>query len=164
MMKMKPKYETPKDVYEKLDRRFRFTADLSSVKIGKRDADGPKINWKLRNFVKPSLGEDIHKWIVQALCACSKGRLVVMLLPARTDTEYFHKYILRYAREIWFVKGRLKFGSMKEGAPFPSMIVIFRRYPRGENIPIRIRSVNTKLTGIRSHAKRLKGAKSDRTK
>lgn len=49
---------------------------------------------------------------------------VVMLIPARTDTKWFHEYIYKKA-EIRFIKGRLKFGDSKNSAPFPSMVVIF---------------------------------------
>lgn len=49
---------------------------------------------------------------------------VVMLIPSRTDTKWFHEYIYGKA-EIRFIKGRLKFNDGKESAPFPSMIVIF---------------------------------------
>jgi site-specific DNA-methyltransferase (adenine-specific) len=48
-----------------------------------------------------------------------------MLIPARTDTKYFHDFILNRS-EVRFVKGRLKFGDAKDAAPFPSMIVVFR--------------------------------------
>ena len=51
---------------------------------------------------------------------------VVMLIPARTDTKYFHNYIYHDAKEIRFIKGRLKFGNSKNSAPFPSMIVIYQ--------------------------------------
>ena len=54
-----------------------------------------------------------------------KNTLVVMLIPARTDTKYFHDFIYRKA-EIRFIRGRLKFGNAKTAAPFPSMVVIFR--------------------------------------
>ena len=53
------------------------------------------------------------------------GTVVVMLIPARTDTKYFHDYIL-HRSEIRFIKGRLRFGDSKMNAPFPSMVVIFR--------------------------------------
>ena len=49
-----------------------------------------------------------------------------MLIPSRTDTKAFHKYILPYA-ELRFIKGRLKFGNSKENAPFASVVVIFRK-------------------------------------
>jgi site-specific DNA-methyltransferase (adenine-specific) len=53
------------------------------------------------------------------------GGVVVMLLPARTDTKWFHEYI--YGKcEIRFIKGRLKFGGCKNAAPFPSMVCVFR--------------------------------------
>lgn len=51
--------------------------------------------------------------------------IVVMLIPARTDTRYFHEFIYHKAREIRFIKGRLKFGDQKNSAPFPSMVVVF---------------------------------------
>lgn len=55
----------------------------------------------------------------------SDGGVVVLLIPARTDTIYFHEYIYNKA-EIRFLKGRLKFGGSKNSAPFPSMVVVFR--------------------------------------
>ena len=51
--------------------------------------------------------------------------LVVMLIPARTDTAYFHDYIYKKAKEIRFIRGRLHYNDAKQAAPFPSMIVIF---------------------------------------
>ena len=54
-----------------------------------------------------------------------------MLIPARTDTKWFHKYIYGKA-EIRFVKGRLKFGDSNNSAPFPSMVVIFKNKKEGE--------------------------------
>lgn len=48
-----------------------------------------------------------------------------MLIPARTDTKYFHEYIYHNTKEIRFIKGRLKFGNAKNSAPFPSMVVVF---------------------------------------
>jgi len=65
------------------------------------------------------------------------GTLVVMLIPARTDTKYFHEYIYGKA-EIRFVRGRLKFGGQKNAAPFPSMVVVFRAeatQPRNTDLP-----------------------------
>jgi len=52
------------------------------------------------------------------------GTRVVMLIPARTDTSYFHDYIYHKA-ELRFIRGRLHYNDGKTGAPFPSMIVIF---------------------------------------
>ena len=47
-----------------------------------------------------------------------------MLIPARTDTKYWHDYVMR-ASEVYFVKGRLKFGDSQNSAPFPSAVVVF---------------------------------------
>jgi site-specific DNA-methyltransferase (adenine-specific) len=54
------------------------------------------------------------------------GKTVVFLLPARTDTRWFHDFVLPRAAEIRFIRGRLKFGGSKNAAPFPSMVVVFR--------------------------------------
>lgn len=68
----------------------------------------------------------IGEWVKKAFYEGRKDNtLVVLLIPARTDTKYFHDYILHRA-EVRFIKGRLKFGDAKNSAPFPSMIVIFR--------------------------------------
>ena len=57
------------------------------------------------------------------------------LLPARTDTRWFHRHIYENPRaEIRFVKGRLKFGGAANSAPFPSMIVIFRTEEESEDV------------------------------
>lgn len=75
-----------------------------------------------RVFCNPPYGQAIKEWVKK--CAESDAELVVMLIPARTDTKYFHEYIYGKA-EIRFVRGRLKFGGCKNSAPFPSMVVIF---------------------------------------
>jgi site-specific DNA-methyltransferase (adenine-specific) len=71
-------------------------------------------------------GTEIKKWVEKSFRESHKANtIVVMLIPARTDTSYFHDYIL-HRSEIRFIKGRLKFGDSKSAAPFPSMLVIFR--------------------------------------
>ena len=72
------------------------------------------------------LYSEISKWVEKAFYETRKDNtLVVLLIPSRTDTKYFHNYIL-HRTEIRFVKRRLKFGNGKNSAPFPSMVVIFR--------------------------------------
>lgn len=79
-----------------------------------------------RVFCNPPYGNEISKWVEKGYReGCKDNTLVVMLIPARTDTRYFHNFIL-HRSEIRFVSGRLKFGDGKGCAPFPSMIVIFR--------------------------------------
>lgn len=77
-----------------------------------------------RVFCNPPYGRAIKDWVKKA---SESNTLVVMLIPARTDTQYFHNYIYNKPNvEIRFIKGRLKFGDSKNSAPFPSMVVIFR--------------------------------------
>ena len=76
-------------------------------------------------FLNPPYSQ-ISQWVAKAFYESRQDNtLVVMLIPSRTDTRYFHDYIYQRA-EIRFVKGRLKFGDGKNSAPFPSMLVIFR--------------------------------------
>lgn len=77
-------------------------------------------------FCNPPYGRDLKAWVEKSYREGHKeNTLVVLLIPARTDTSYFHDFILNRS-EIRFIRGRLKFGGSKNGAPFPSMIVIFR--------------------------------------
>ncbi len=75
------------------------------------------------NFVNPPYSR-IKDWCQKAYNESRKGKRVVMLIPSRTDTQYWHDYIMK-AKEIRFIKGRLKFGDSKHNAPFPSAIIIF---------------------------------------
>lgn len=77
-------------------------------------------------FCNPPYGKEMYKWVEKCYFEGRKERTtVVLLIPARTDTKYFHDFII-HRTEIRFIKGRLKFGNSKNAAPFPSMLVIFR--------------------------------------
>lgn len=77
-------------------------------------------------FCNPPYGRAIKDWIVKAYEEAQKpNTIVVLLIPARTDTTYFHDYIYQ-KHEIRFIRGRLKFGDSKNAAPFPSMLVIMK--------------------------------------
>ena len=127
-------WETPDDLFEKVNAEFRFTLDAASshenAKCEKhytKQEDGLSKNWGGETvWVNPPYGKELPTWISK--CA-HEGRkpntTVVMLIPARTDTKAFHEHIYGKA-EIRFIKGRLKFKGAKTGAPFPSMLVIFR--------------------------------------
>ncbi len=122
-------WETPKELFDELHREFRFTIDTCAHSQNKKldrywdkEIDGLSQDWsKERCWMNPPYGREIGKWIKKA---AESGGLVVALLPARTDTKWFHEYILGKA-EIRFLRGRLKFGGSKNSAPFPSMIVIW---------------------------------------
>ena len=79
-----------------------------------------------RVFCNPPYGSEIKKWVEKGYREGTKDNtVVVLLIPARTDTTYFHDFIYHRC-EIRFVRGRLKFGDSATSAPFPSMLVIFR--------------------------------------
>lgn len=127
-------WETPQIFFNKLNEEFHFTLDpcatTQNAKCAKyftKDIDGLSQSWKdERVYCNPPYGKEISKWIEKAFYETNNGRgIVVMLLPARTDTKYFHDYIYGKA-ELRFIRGRLKFGNAKNSAPFPSMVVIFR--------------------------------------
>ena len=112
---------TPKKVYENLDKEFNFDFDPCPKDP---DFDGLSISWSKTNFINPPFQQQ-RLWIKKAYEESLKGKVCVMLLPARTDTRIFHEIILPFSKEIRFIKGRLKFEQYNNPAPFPSMIVIF---------------------------------------
>lgn len=129
----KQEWGTPQDLFNRLDEEFCFTVDVcanaDNAKCGKywtEEDDGLSKSWEgERCFMNPPYGREISKWVEKA--RFSNRCTVVCLLPARTDTRWFHDYILGVA-EIRFIKGRLRFQGAKNSAPFPSMIVIYRNY------------------------------------
>lgn len=127
-------WATPQDFFNELNKEFEFTldpcADDKNHKCERyftNKEDGLLQDWRGHHvFCNPPYGRQIYKWVEKCYTEGTKEKtVVVMLIPARTDTKYFHDFIMHRA-EIRFVKGRLKFGGSKTGAPFPSMIVIFR--------------------------------------
>ena len=126
-------WATPQSFYEDLDREFNFNLDPCADSQNHKcenyytaEDDGLSQNWGgYKVFCNPPYS-NIAAWVEKAYReGCKDNTLVVLLIPARTDTRYFHDYIL-HRSEIRFVKGRLKFGEGKNSAPFPSMVVIFR--------------------------------------
>jgi len=123
MTSLSPHWATPKWLYEELNKEFNFNDDPCPL----NGEGGLDRNWGTSTFVNPPYGRAIVKWIEKAWIEYEAGNTIVMLLPSRTDTRWFHNYILPFAKEIRFIKGRLKFGDAKNSAPFPSCIVIFRK-------------------------------------
>ena len=127
-------WTTPQEFFDKLNEEFNFNLDPCSTdenhkcdRYFTKKQDGLKQDWGgQRVFVNPPYGTEISKWVEKSYREGIKDNtLVVMLIPARTDTKYFHDFIL-HRSEIRFIKGRLKFGEGNNSAPFPSMLVIFR--------------------------------------
>lgn len=123
-------WETPLSFFNLLDNEFHFDCDVCALpenakckKFYSPEENGLLKNWGGTCWCNPPYGRKIGEWVKKA---SESNATVVMLLPARTDTKWFHEYILNKA-EIRFIKGRLKFGNSKNSAPFPSMVVIFRK-------------------------------------
>ena len=115
-------WATPAAVYKKLNDEFNFNFD--PCPLGGEDDGLASLfcSWEgKRVFCNPPYGPGIGAWLKRE----KDAKLAVYLLPARTDTKWFHELVLPHAREIRFIKGRLKFGEAVNSAPFPSMIVIF---------------------------------------
>lgn len=118
------RWATPADLYAALDAEFGFDLDPCPLD-GTGDGLAPLFcAWRGRRvFCNPPYGPGIGEWLKRGL----EATVAVFLLPARTDTRWFHDLVLPCAVEIRFLRGRLKFGDAKSGAPFPSMVVVFQR-------------------------------------
>ena len=114
-------WQTPKAVYDALNKEFMFDFDPCPHNP---DFNGLMTSWKYRNFVNPPYGREIGKWLKKGYEEAQQGKRVVFLIPSRTDTRWWHDYVMK-AKEIRFIKGRLKFDNATNSAPFPSAIVIF---------------------------------------
>lgn len=123
MTSLSPHWATPKWLYDELDEEFHFDYDPCPLNSCSDNLDGA---WGKVNFINPPYGRDITKWIIRAYNVALRGAICVLLVPSRTDTRWWHDYIMK-ASEIRFIKGRLKFGNSKNSAPFPSAVVIFRK-------------------------------------
>jgi hypothetical protein len=122
------KWATPPALLRHLEHRFGGPFyDPCPIEWKPGDEDGLALEWKERNFVNPPYSE-IAKWAEKSLKEYEKDKLVLFLCPARTDTKYFHKYLIR-APVIYFIEGRLRFNGSKNSAPFPSMIAAFGPSP-----------------------------------
>ena len=126
-------YETPQLLFDVLDNKYHFTLDPCATpenakckKFYTKEDDGLTKPWEGEVvFMNPPYGREIWKWVKKAAMEGRKpNTVVVALLPARTDTRWFHDYVLEYGI-IYFLRGRLKFGGTKNSAPFPSMVVEF---------------------------------------
>lgn len=130
----KVEWETPQDFFDKLNEEFSFTLDAAALPENAKckyyytpENSGLHKEWNGSVWCNPPYGrKETGEWVKKAYEEHLRGcETIVMLLPARTDTKWFHEYIYGKA-EIRFVKGRLKFGGSKDAAPFPSMVVIYR--------------------------------------
>lgn len=135
---------TPQNVFDKLDAEFHFALDVAATENSAKcenfftpETDGLNQSWSCCGsvFCNPPYGRELKKWVRKAYTEAQSGQTIVLLIPARTDTAFFHDYIYGKA-EIRFVRGRLTFTDVdgnpkrdKRGrampAPFPSMVVVY---------------------------------------
>lgn len=125
-------WATPPEFFGRMAQEFAFDVDVCALpenaKVGRYftpQENGLAQEWRGICWMNPPYGRGIGAWVRKAYESAQQGATVVCLLPARTDTAWFHDYCQR--GEIRFLRGRLKFGGSKNSAPFPSMVVIFRR-------------------------------------
>lgn len=125
-------WSTPQKLFDSLNRCYSFTVDAAASKENaklerywNKETNGLAQDWSgERIFCNPPYGRDIGAWLKKAWDQ-SPG-ISVFLLPARTDTKWYHLYIIGNDNaHVHFLPGRLKFGGAKNSAPFPSMLVTF---------------------------------------
>jgi phage N-6-adenine-methyltransferase len=135
-------WATPRRVFDELDREFGFTldvcADAGNAKCARYfdcETDGLRQAWEGVCWMNPPYGARIGQWLEKARLEAEAGNAtVVCLVRARTDTAWWHDHAMK--GEVRFLRGRLRFGSAINSAPFPSAVVVFRAGPRpGDGTP-----------------------------
>ncbi|PZL70215.1 adenine methyltransferase [Enterococcus plantarum] len=133
----KQDWETPQDLFNKLHSKYHFDLDAAASDHNAKlsnyytaDDDALSQQWQGNVFCNPPYGRQLGKWLAKAWQEYQRdpNRTIVFLIPARTDTSYWHDYIFGKA-EIEFLRGRIKFednGQKKDAAPFPSAVVVYK--------------------------------------
>lgn len=127
-------WATPQDFFDRMSAEhgpfdLDACASASNAKCPKfftKEDDGLMQNWDGTVWMNPPYGRTIGEWMRKAYLSALCGAKVVCLVPARTDTAWWHEYAAK--GRVEFVRGRLKFGNAKHGAPFPCAVVIFDRF------------------------------------
>lgn len=131
-------WATPQDTFDALNAEFGpLDVDVCAVAGNAKcarfytpETDGLAQDWApSRCWMNPPYGRTIARWMCKAWEESLRGATVVCLVPARTDTAWWHDYAMK--GHIRFLRGRLKFGNAKHSAPFPSAVVVFPANPRG---------------------------------
>jgi len=129
-------WSTPPELFQALDKEFCFTLDAcataSNATVSNYYAsDSLEREWEGVVWCNPPYGRTIGQWIRKGRLSALNGATVVMLIPSRTDTRWWHEDVM-LASDIRFIRGRLRFGGATNSAPFPSAIVVFRYNQKGE--------------------------------
>ena len=133
MSSLTPEWGTPQDFFDELDKEFNFTVDVCAdwwnAKVDNYftiEDDGLSQKWDGVVWMNPPYGREIKLWMQKAVEEWKDGATVVCLVPARTDTAWWHDYAMQ--GNIRFLRGRLKFvafDGVKSSAPFPSAVIVF---------------------------------------
>jgi len=125
-------WSTPDNIYQPLNSEFKFTLDVCATadnakcsKYYTKEQDGLAQQWDGICWMNPPYGREMVKWLKKALAESYRGVTTVCLIPARTNTVWFHELCFEQA-EVRFIKGRPKFGDADHGLPFPLAIIIYR--------------------------------------
>ena len=134
-------WRTPQELFERLDSEYHFNLDAAANEFNAKcekyytvHDNGLAKMWGGYNvFVNPPYGRDISKWVRKGYTEGMRpDTVVVMLIPARTDTSYWHDYIFGKAYEVRFIRGRIRFlnesGQQLNSAPFPSAVVVWKMH------------------------------------
>lgn len=131
-------WETPDEVFIPLNREFNFTLDAAATEYNakvkpfiSKESDAFAQRWSGVVWLNPPYGRGLDKWMKKANDERCLGVTTVALIPARTNTRWFHRIVLPNA-EVRFVEGRPKFGDANEGLPWPLLIVIFKGREQGD--------------------------------
>jgi phage N-6-adenine-methyltransferase len=133
-------WATPQYVFDALNAEFRFTLDVCATHENAKcerhftkEENGLVQSWDGVCWMNPPYGRDIRRWMQKARAESMKfrGPIVVCLVHARTDTKWWHESVMPTAAEVRFIEGRLRFGDGKNGAPFPSCVVVFNQDSEG---------------------------------
>ena len=124
-------WATPQDIFDRYNAKYNFELDVCASAENAKcqryftiENDGLSQDWNGVCWMNPPYGREIYNWMKKAYESSLNGATVVCLVPARTDTKWWHEYAMK--GQIEFIRGRLKFGDAKNSAPFPSAIVVFK--------------------------------------
>lgn len=124
-------WETPKELFDRLDAIYHFETDVCATpenakckQFYTKEQNGLTQEWRGTCWMNPPYGREIGEWMEKAYESAKAGAVVVCLVPARTDTMWWNDTVMK-GGQIHFIRGRLKFGNSKNGAPFPSAVVVF---------------------------------------
>ena len=129
-------YETPKEIFEPLKREFNLVLDVcaseSNTKMPlyfSKEQDALTKDWDNNFWMNPPFSRNLKKWVQKAYEESQKGVIGVSILPVRSNTNWWHKYIIEVKAEVRFLKGEIKFSNQKRGLWLPFAIVIWKSSP-----------------------------------